>query len=79
LAQALFAAGQYEEAAGATQAGMQMLPEEKWGVVIRGYQELYGDMQDYTNQIRALEKARTEKPDSPALRFLLGFQFGYLG
>jgi hypothetical protein len=26
-----------------------------------------------------LEKARTDKPDDPALRFLLGYEFGFLG
>ncbi len=78
LAQALFAMGQYEEAAGATQAAMQMLPEDKWGVVITNYSQLYGNIQDYTDQLKALEKARDAKPDSPALRFLLGFHFGYL-
>jgi tetratricopeptide (TPR) repeat protein len=79
LAQALFALGKYDEAAGAVQAAMQMLPQDKWGVVISNYAQLYGNVQDYTNQVRALEKARTAQPDSPALRFLLGFHFGYLG
>ncbi len=78
LAQALFALGQYDEAAGATQAAMQMLPEDKWGVVVTNYSQLYGNVQDYTDQLKALEKARDAKPDNPALRFLLGFHFGYL-
>ena len=78
LAQALFAEGKYEQAAGATQAAMQMLPEDKWGIVIANYGELYGNVQDYTDQLRALEAARHSNPDSPALRFLLGFHFGYL-
>jgi tetratricopeptide (TPR) repeat protein len=79
LAQALFALGQYDEAAGAVQAGMQMLPQDKWGVVIAKYAELYGNLQDYTDQVKALEKARAAQPDSPAVRFLLGFHYGYLG
>jgi hypothetical protein len=79
LAQALFATGQYDEAAGATQAAMQALPEDKWGVVVTNYSQLYGNVQDYTDQLRALEKARDAKPDNPAIRFLLGFHFGYLG
>ncbi|MEX0677739.1 MAG: tetratricopeptide repeat protein, partial [Pirellulales bacterium] len=78
LAQALMALGKYEEAAGATQAAMQMLPEDKWGVVVANYTQLFGNVQDYTDQLRTLEAARTAQPDSPALRFLLGFQFGYL-
>ena len=56
-----------------------MLPEDKWGVVIANYSQLYGNLQDYTDQLKALEKARDAKPDSPALHFLLGFHFGYLG
>lgn len=79
LAQTLFALGQYDEAAGATQGAMQMLPEEQWGFIVENYAQLYGNVQDYTNQVKALEKARDEQPDSPALRFLLGFHFGYLG
>ncbi len=79
MAQTLFALGQYDEAAGATQAAMQMLPEDKWGVVVTNYSQLYGNIQDYTDQLRALEKARDAKPDDPAIRFLLGFHFGYLG
>ena len=79
MAQALLALGKYDEAAGATQAAMQMLPEDKWGVVISNYSQLYGNPVDYNNEIKALEKARDEHPDSPAIRFLLGFHFGYLG
>ena len=79
LAQGLFAVGQYEQAAGATQMAMQMLPPEKWGTVVENYRQLYGNVGDYTNQIRALEKSRLAKPDDPAIRFLLGFHFGYLG
>jgi hypothetical protein len=79
LGQALFATGQFDEAAGATQAAMQMLPKEQWGVVIVNFRELYGNVPDYTTQLRALEKAVAEKPDNPARRFLAGFQYAYLG
>jgi tetratricopeptide (TPR) repeat protein len=79
LAQGLLAMAQYDQAAGATQMAMQMLPPEKWGAVIENYKQLYGDIGDYTNQLRALEKARDVKPADSALRFLLGFHFGYLG
>jgi Tfp pilus assembly protein PilF len=78
LAQALFATGKYDEAAGAVQFAMQLLPEDKWGVVVSNYAELYRGNQDYTNQLRALEAAR-DKSDSPAARFLLGYHYGYLG
>ena len=79
LAQGLFATGQYDQAAGATQMAMQMLPQEKWGAVVENYKQLYGNIGDYTNQLKALEKARDAKPADSALRFLLGFHFGYLG
>ena len=79
LGQALFATGQFDEAAGATQSAMQRLPKEKWGVVISHYTELYGNTRDYTSHLRALEQRVKEKPDDPALRFLAGFHYAYLG
>jgi hypothetical protein len=79
LGQALFATGKFDEAAGATQAAMRQLPQEKWGVVISHYTELYADTKDYTRQLRALEAAVKEKPGDPALRFLAGFHYAYLG
>lgn len=79
LAQGLFASGKFDEAAGATQQGMLLLKEEDWGVVVGNYRELYAKIGDYTTQLRALEKVRKEKPEEPALRFLLGFHYGYLG
>ena len=79
LGQALFAAGRFEEAAGATQMAMHAIPKEKWGVVASNYKDLYGNAQDYTTQLRALEKAVGEKPNDPAQRFLLGFHYAYLG
>ena len=56
-----------------------MLPQDKWGTLIANYKELYTNIGDYTAQLRVLEKARDEKPDDPALRFLLGWHYGYLG
>lgn len=78
-AQALFASGSYEESAGATQMAMAMMPPEEWGVVVKNYTELYPRVQNYTEQLRGLEKARNDKPEEPALRFLLGFHYNYLG
>ncbi len=79
LSQALFAIGQYDEAAGAAQYGMSLVPAEKWGEVVTRYKELYGNYQDYTDELKRLEKARDTAPESPALCFLLGYHFGYLG
>jgi cytochrome c-type biogenesis protein CcmH/NrfG len=79
LAQGFFATGQYNEAAGATQQAMQLLPKEEWGVVVKNYKELYSNIQDFTDQLRALEKAIKDKPNDPGMRFLAGFQYAFLG
>ncbi len=79
LAQALFATGDYDDAAGATQMAMGLLPQDQWGVVVKNYTDLYPNAGNFTTQLRALEKARNDKPEDPALRFLLGFQYNYLG
>jgi len=79
LSQGLFAVGQYHESAGAVQYAMTLLPPEKWGTVVSRYKEIYGNFQDYTDELKRLEKARDGAVDNPALRFLLGFHFGYLG
>jgi tetratricopeptide (TPR) repeat protein len=79
LGQAFFAAGKYNEAAGAIQQGMLILPEENWGVVPRNYRELYANIGHYSKQLKELEAARKKKLDDPALRFLLGYHYGYLG
>jgi hypothetical protein len=75
LGQAFFATGKYDEAAGAIQMAMQQIPKEKWGVVVSNYKDLYGSAQSFTDQLRALEKAVRDKPQDPAQRFLLGFQY----
>jgi len=79
LGQSLFATGKYEESAGVTQASMNQLPKDKWGVVVQNSRELYGSYQDYTSQLRALEGAARTKSNDPALRFLLGYHYAYLG
>lgn len=78
LGQGLFAVGKFEEAAGVTQLAMQVLPQEQWGAVVTHFRELYPANNDYTSQLRALESS-VKTQDSPAKRFLLGFQYGYLG
>jgi len=78
MSQALFALGQWDAAANALQGAMQVLPEAEWNGVVAHYAELYPDISVYTNQIRAAEKARDAAPDDPAVRFLLGYHFGYL-
>ncbi len=79
LAQALFALGKYDDAAKAIQAAMQMLPENEWDKVVTNYVRVYANIQNYKDQLKALENARNAKPDEPAMRFVLGYHFGYLG
>jgi len=79
MAQALFAMGQFEQAAGAVQMAMQMLPENEWGLVVKNYTQIYPNIGNYTTQLKALEQARDAKPEDAANRFLLGYHFGYLG
>jgi len=79
LGQALLATGKYDEAAGVTQTAMSQLPKDKWNVVVANSRELYGNYQDYTAHIRALESAARTKPNDPAIRFLMGYHYAYLG
>jgi tetratricopeptide (TPR) repeat protein len=79
LAQAEFAMGNYQDATDAVQTGMTTLPYDQWGIVVKNYREFYPSNVPITNQLRALEKARKENPDNPAARFLLGYQYLYLG
>ncbi|HEX4131037.1 MAG TPA: hypothetical protein VHZ24_13430 [Pirellulales bacterium] len=78
LGQGLFATGSFDEAAGAVQYGMHLLPSDQWNTVVGNYTELYRGNQDYTDQLRALETAAAKK-DAPGLEFLLGYNYGYLG
>lgn len=55
------------------------LPRDQWGVVVGKYARLYGATGDYTAALRALEKAREAKDNDPALFFLLGYHYAYLG
>jgi hypothetical protein len=79
LALVLFAVGKYREAAGTTQQVLMLLPQEKWGQAISDYKKLYTNPKDYSDQLKSLAKAAADKPNDPALRFLLGFHYGYSG
>lgn len=79
LGQALFATGDYKDAAAVTQEAMSQLPKDKWGDVVANSRDLYGDYKDYTKQLRVLEATARNKPDDPELRFLLAYHYGYLG
>jgi tetratricopeptide (TPR) repeat protein len=77
LAQALFATGEYDEAAGATQQGLTVLPEEKWQSEASSTMTLYMNPQDYNDQLKGLEGAVKATPDDAALRFELAFQYAF--
>src|SRR5262245_50617134 len=79
LAEALFAVGDYDEAAAAVQQAMMLLPEEKWGGVVSQFRGLYTNIQDYFDQLTELAKAVEQYPNDPALRLELGFQYAYSG
>jgi tetratricopeptide (TPR) repeat protein len=79
LGQGLFQTANFAEAAGVVQHGLAMLPQDQWGVVVGKYARLYGSTGDYTAALRTLEKARNDNPRDPALRFLLGYHYAYLG
>jgi len=79
LSQAMFATGDYDDAAGAAQQAMLVLPEDQWGVVVSNYRELYPKTAAYTEQLRALEKVMKEKPEEAALHFLAGYHYAFLG
>jgi hypothetical protein len=79
LALAMFAVGKYREAAGITQHALMLLPQENWGEAVSDYKKLYASPKDYLDQLKSLAKASADKPNDPALRFLLGFHYGYSG
>jgi tetratricopeptide (TPR) repeat protein len=81
LSQALFAVGEFGEAAGAAQAGMLVAEDAaEWDVIIGNYREYYSDTQDYVDQLKALEDHVFKgQPDDHAARFLVGVQYGLLG
>jgi hypothetical protein len=75
LAQSLFAMAQYDEAAGATQLAMMLLPEDQWLATAKNSKSLYRNNKQYLDQLSGLEKAVEKAPSDPALRFELGFQY----
>lgn len=79
LGLALFATGEYGEAASTIQQILMLLPQEQWEQVFSNYIKLYSDPKEYLDQLKSLERAVAEKPKDPALRFLLGFHYGFSG
>jgi tetratricopeptide (TPR) repeat protein len=71
----LFAQGKYKDAAAGLYAVLAAGPGWNWETV-RG---LYGDAEDYTKQLRALEQYVKEHPDAGDGHFLLAYQYLVLG
>jgi tetratricopeptide (TPR) repeat protein len=79
LAQAEFARGNFTNAADALHLGMSLTPQRQWGDFVKNYKRFYGQRGAFAAQLKALEATRKENPDDPAVRFVLGFQYLYLG
>jgi hypothetical protein len=71
----LFAQGKYKDAAAGLYAVLAAGPGWNWETV-RG---LYGDPEDYTKQLRALEGYVKDHPDAGDGHFLLAYQYLVLG
>jgi hypothetical protein len=67
----LFAVERYEEAAAVIYAALSAGPGWDWATL----SGLYDDLEEYTRQLRALERAAVEQPDSAAVQFLLGYHY----
>jgi hypothetical protein len=68
--QALLANGNYEEAAGAAQQALNLLPEDQWMTTLSKASNLI----DTKTTTEALRQAIAKTPDAPAPRFLAGYQ-----
>jgi tetratricopeptide (TPR) repeat protein len=71
IALSLFALGNYSAAASEAHAAMAAGPIPEW----KDLYPYYENVDTYTTQLRALEKAAAERPQSAAEHFLLGYQY----
>ena len=67
----LFALGRYEEAAASLYAVLSVGPGWDWSTMI----SLYGNPDDYTRQLRALEAYVAQHTQSAAARFVLAYHY----
>jgi Flp pilus assembly protein TadD len=72
---ALFASGDYRAAAGEAHAAMALGTIAEW----KDLYAYYNDVNKYTAQLRALEKAVAANPKDAAEHFLLGYQYLMIG
>jgi tetratricopeptide (TPR) repeat protein len=75
LSLAMFAAGDYRGAANEAHAVIAIGPLPDWPTLFG----LYGNVQTYADQLRALEKFIDAHPQAPEGRLLLGFQYAMEG
>lgn len=78
LSQAHLAVGEYRDAAGAARLGMSLLPTADWGYVVKNFRNFYHDA-DYVAQVRRLGRFIEENPSHADARFLIGYQWVFLG
>ena len=71
----LFALGEYSPAAGEAHAALDLGAAPDW----RTTSAQYGNANEYTTQLRALESHVKQNPQQPETRFLLGYQYLMLG
>jgi tetratricopeptide (TPR) repeat protein len=72
---ALFALGEYQSAAAALNSFLSSAPGMDWSTM----SGLYGDSEDYTRQLRALEEYARSKPTDPSSHFVLAYHYLALG
>ncbi len=68
---ALFASGDYRDAATEAHAALALGPPSSWGDLY----SYYNDNAKYTEQLRKLERTVGETPQSAPAQFLLGYQY----
>jgi Flp pilus assembly protein TadD len=67
----LFSLGQYQESAAVLNSLLAAAPGMDWTTM----SGLYGNVDDYTTQLRALENHISSKPDDAAARFVLAYHY----
>lgn len=72
---ALFALGQYQQAAAVLDSLLASAPGMDWTTM----SQLYGDVNDYTTQLRALEAHCQAKPNDAAGAFVLAYHYIVMG
>lgn len=72
---ALFAVGQFQQAAAALNSLLAVAPGMDWTTLV----SLYGDLDDYTAQLRALEAYVSDNPENAAASFVLAYHYLVMG